>query len=215
MTQELAVPLPDSMQVVPGAALVMAIEVEARRRGVDPRDLASRFELKQQTWDSVLDGKRPIQGLHFQQLEAIADFLEKPFVHVLALAELLKPEHFVVERTVDDMLNLVYLKFRGDPFWSSVCMSESDWEAAPLSVRLAFALLYNRESEGQLLEQAQIPHIRYVLPQSADAGSPSKASRAAQPTAPRAVKASKGATQVKVSPKKGPSARPKRALAKA
>lgn len=200
--------LPAEMQVVPGAALVMAIEVEARRRGDDARDLADQFDLKQVTWDAVLDGKRPIQGLHFQQLESIANYLEKPFVHVLALAELLRPEHFVVERSVEDLLNLVYLKFRGDPFWSSVCMSEAEWEAAPRAVRIAFALLYNKESGGDLMEQARIPHIRYVLPE-ADAPSAPAAARvpASKPKAAKPTKAPKA-------PAKAPQ-RTKRALAKA
>lgn len=210
MTEQNAVPLPLGMEVVPGAALVMAIEIEARHRGVDARDLAQRFELKQQTWDSVLDGKRSIQSLHFQQLESIADFLEKPFVHVLALAELLKPEHFVVERSVDEMLNLVYLKFRGDPFWSSVCMPEADWESAPRSVRLAFALLYNKESGGELLEQARVPEIRYVLPDAPAVAPSPKTSRAAAPVVAKSAKAPKA-----VKAAKSPATRTKRALAKA
>lgn len=82
--------LPDqtATDVPRGIALVEAIEAECKSQGIEPRDVALRFELQPSYWSQILTRNRSIAGLARPRLERVAQFLGKSVIEVMSLAEI-------------------------------------------------------------------------------------------------------------------------------
>ncbi|MBK6616203.1 hypothetical protein [Ottowia sp.] len=143
-------------KVVRGAALIHAIQDEAQRQGLSVKEVAEKFELAPSYWFSMCNGNRSIQALHRHRLKLIAKFLAKPYIEVLSLAELVEPEDFIIPQTIDDQLNLAYLKLKGDSMWAPLVPTEAVWDATARPMKILAIALYERLFTVSLLNKAQI-----------------------------------------------------------
>lgn len=139
-----------------GIALVQAIETEAERRGLDPKELGERFELQPSYWAAILQRNRSCQGLARRRLQHIAEFLNSSLINVMSLAELVEPQDFVITSTIDDQINAAYLKFKSDPQWLSIAPSPEAWDRTPRDVKVAFILVYERLFGEQLIAKLKV-----------------------------------------------------------
>ena len=106
----------------PGLGLVAALREECERQGKQIGHLAAQLGLAQTYWAAICSGSRSIVPLveKASACRVFADFLRLPRITVMALAEVVLPEDFVVEQSLDDQLNGVYLSMVSDPLWSSL-----------------------------------------------------------------------------------------------
>jgi hypothetical protein len=139
-----------------GTALVQAIEAEAERRGLDPKDLGEVFELQPSYWGAILQRNRSCQGLAKRRLQKVADFLNSSVINVMSLAELVEPQDFVITSTIDDQLNAGYTKFSSDPQWLAIAPSPEAWDNTPREVKVAFILVYERLFGEQLIAKLKV-----------------------------------------------------------
>lgn len=182
-------------KVVRGASLIQAIQEEAQRQGLAVKEVAERFELAPSYWFSMCNGNRSIQALARHRLKLIAKFLSKPYIEVLSMAELVEPEDFIIPQTIDDQLNLAYLKLRGDSMWSPLVPTEEVWDTADRTMKILTIALYERLFHVSILDKAKItqhvksdasgdseavtPGVSAVAPAAAPATSKRKAAAAA------------------------------------
>lgn len=171
-------------KVVRGAALIHAIQDEAQRQGLSVKEVAERFELAPSYWFSMCNGNRSIQALHRHRLKLIAKFLAKPYIEVLSLAELVEPEDFIIPQTIDDQLNLAYLKLKGDSTWAALVPPEAVWDATARPMKILAIALYERLFTVSLLGKAQI--TQFVRPED-QAGDTTAAPAIAAPVPDRPV----------------------------
>ena len=84
----------------------------------------------------------------------IAEFLEIPRVSVMALGEVVQPEDFIVEQSLGDQLNGVYMQMALDPAWSTLVPKAEVWDAADESTKLLVATMYQAVLQASMLEKA-------------------------------------------------------------
>jgi hypothetical protein len=149
-------------EIPKGLALIQALHKEAESRGLNIRDLGDFFELKASYWQHILLGNRSIQGLARHRLQLIADFLNVSYVNVLCLAELVTPEDFVVTATIDDQLNLAFLKYKADPYWCTMGVTDAQWDQTPRPVKIAFVHMYERIVGNELLTKSRLQQVDSV-----------------------------------------------------
>lgn len=169
-------------KVVRGAALIQAIQEEAKVQGLSVKQVAERLELAPSYWFSMCNGNRSIQALHRQRLKHIAKFLGRPYIEILSLAELVEPEDFIIPQTIDDQLNLAYLKLRADSMWSPLAPKEEVWDAADRSLKILLVALYERLFSISILDKAKI--TQYVQPGAPSSGAPTPAVESEQVVVP-------------------------------
>jgi hypothetical protein len=126
----------------PGQALVQAIKERAMEQGLNVGQTAAVFQLSPSYWASICSGVRPVQALRHARLRRMADFLGRPFIEVLSLAELVEPEDFIVHQTIDDRLNAVYRLMKADSLWSALVPKEDVWDQADRQFKLMLARMY-------------------------------------------------------------------------
>jgi transcriptional regulator with XRE-family HTH domain len=143
-------------RVVRGVALIQAIQEEAQAQGLTVKQVAERFELAPSYWFSMCNGNRSIQALHRHRLKLIAKFLARPYIEVLSLAELVEPEDFIIPQTIDDQLNLVYLKLKADSMWNPLVPKEEVWDAADRGLKILLVSFYERLFSISILDKAKI-----------------------------------------------------------
>jgi hypothetical protein len=145
-----------------GSGLISAIQEQARIQGLTVSQVAARFELATSYWFAICNGGRSIQALQRHRLKLIATFLGKPYVEVLSLAEILEPEDFIIPQTIDDQLNLVYLKLKSDSVWAPLVPDEEVWDNTHRTVKLLLVVFYERLFNMSILDKAQIAHNNTV-----------------------------------------------------
>lgn len=183
-------------KVIRGAALIHAIQEEAQKQGLAVKQVAERFELAPSYWFSMCNGNRSIQALHRHRLKLIARFLNRPYIEVLSLAELVEPEDFIIPQTVDDQLNLAYIKMKADSMWSPLVPKEEVWDSANRGMKILLVAFYERLFSVSILDKARISHSVPAVTQTQTAEStPAIATSAAPATKP--TKASKTTSQAK------------------
>lgn len=158
--------LPDqtATDVPRGIALVEAIEAECKSQGIEPRDVALRFELQPSYWSQILTRNRSIAGLARPRLERVAQFLGKSVIEVMSLAEIVEPSDFVVRTTLNDQLNQAFVKFRADPMWAPLAPKPESWDRAPQDLKVAFVFLYERLCGEELLAKSSIRATVMIAP---------------------------------------------------
>lgn len=183
-------------KVVRGAALIQAIQEQAQIQGLTVKQVAERFELAPSYWFSMCNGNRSIQALHRHRLKLIAKFLGRPYIEVLSLAELVEPEDFIIPQTIDDQLNLAYLKLKADSMWNPLVPKEEVWDAADRGLKILLVAFYERLFNISILDKAKI--TQYVHPGESSAAPATPAVDAEQVVVPAkatAKAAGKGASK--------------------
>lgn len=142
-----------------GLPLVEAIRSRARERGESMQDVAANIEVSYVYLTSLLSGTREVSGLADDKKRKVAEYLGVPVAQVYILAEILKPEDFVIPQSLDERTYLSFKKLGADPVWSCTVPSIDDWNITPSGVRLLVALMYERLSETVLLDKAKALHF--------------------------------------------------------
>lgn len=139
-----------------GVALVAALREECERQGKPIGHLGALLGLAPTYWASICSGSRSILPLveKASACHVFADFLRLPRITVMAMAGVVLPEDFVVEQSLDDQLNGVYLLMASDPMWSTLVPKPASWDAADQSMKLMVVSLYQSVLQDSMLEKA-------------------------------------------------------------
>lgn len=179
-----AEPVSESPGSLKGSYLIDAIAHEAVNQGVDILGLYDRFGFTETYWKAIVNGHRSISNAAQARLELIAEFLNRPLIQVLNLAEVLEPRHFFAPGTIDDDLNQVYKAMLEDRHWSSFVIAPDRWDALDRDAKILITMLYQEATSRHLKAQFAIAEINR---------SSAARSSAAQPSAGDSAKASKPA----------------------
>lgn len=144
-----------------GALLLDAIAHEAVIQGVRIESLGERFGFADNYWMSIVNGHNSLAASAKARLEKIADFLHRPFVEVLSLAEYLEPQHFLVRSTLEDELNLVYTSICGDRRWATYAMTPEKWDALDIDAKILISFLYQDATRQNLLKQFKVYQVEH------------------------------------------------------
>jgi hypothetical protein len=175
----------DASGSLKGALLVDAIVHEAVRQGVRVEALYDRFGFAENYWLAILSGNRSLHSTAKFRLKLVADFLGRPLVDILTMADYLEPEDFVVRDTLDDELNLAYEMMRNDLRWGVLCPRPEDWDASPTATKILTVALYEVFFERALLSKAKVFQLERQPAESAETAEPQPRSR--PPTRRRAA----------------------------
>lgn len=149
-----------------GSLLVDAIAHQAVTQGVRIEDLADRFGFAENYWLAIVNGHRSISVSAKPRFERIAEFLDRPLVQVLNLAEYLEPKDFMVRSTLEDELNLVYTTMCGDPQWATFVMAPDKWDQLDVDAKILISMLYqdaSRQSLAGQIKTYQVEHLQAEL----------------------------------------------------
>jgi hypothetical protein len=139
-----------------GIPLILAIENEARTSGDVLSSLGPRMGMSETAWVALLNQRRPVESLTREQLLKIAHYLQRPLIYVMSLAELVRPEDFVFERTVGQELNDCYELLRKDQTFAVHAPDEEAWNSTPLQTKVLVAILFGRFLERDIVSRAAI-----------------------------------------------------------
>lgn len=151
----------------PGLALVAALREECQRQGKHISHLASPLGLAPTYWAAICNGVRSIRPLTEKKAacRVFADFLRLPSITVMSLAEIVLPEDFVVEQSLADQLNSIYLQMSADPLWSTIVPKPVAWDEADEGMKLLIVSLYQANVQQSMFEKVrEVPaHSHLVL----------------------------------------------------
>jgi hypothetical protein len=139
-----------------GVLLIQALQKAAETCGDDLADLGARMRMTESSWISFLNRRRSVETLTRTQLKAMADYLGRPLVYVMSLAELVRPEDFVSELSVAQQLNEMYERLRLDQTYGVFTPSAEQWNDTPYAAKVLIALMYGRLSERDIIGPTQI-----------------------------------------------------------
>lgn len=146
-------------EVLRGGALIDQINDHADRNGLTQRAIAGTLGISESHYSQLLNRERDFASLPEEKLRLIAELLDVPYVSVLMLAEIVRPEDFFRSSTIEDHVAFAFRTMRRDSRFVVAMPKVSDWNAAPLSVRLLCAILYQDVSGQDLLEKARLIRV--------------------------------------------------------
>ncbi len=152
-------PTTDTDGALKGSYLIDAIAHEAVNQGVNINDLYERFGFQETYWKAIINGNRSISNAAQARLELIAEFLNRPLIQVLNLAEVLEPRHFFAPGTIDDDLNLVFKTMLEDRHWSTFVMPPERWDALDRDAKILITLLYQEATNRNLKAQFAVAEV--------------------------------------------------------
>ena len=182
---------------VRGTALILAVQEEAKRQSLSVSELAERFELATSYWFSICNGNRSIQALARHRLKLIAKFLARPYIEILSMAELVEPEDFIVPQTIDDQLNLAYIRLQSDSMWSPLVPNEETWDAADRRMKILAIALYERVFNVSMFEKANIIQYQRTEHAASEIEATTPAVSPLRPSSAKAIKSAKSARSKK------------------
>jgi hypothetical protein len=177
-----------------GSYLIDAIAHEAVIQGVELLSLYDRFGFTETYWKAIVLGHRSISNAAQARLELIADFLNRPLIQVLNLAEVLEPRHFFAPGTIDDDLSHIYKAMLEDRAWGSFVIPPDRWDVLDRDVKILIAMLYQGATSRDLKAKFAIAEINRsslaarpsgARPSSGDSSKPSKPAKKASDRARR------------------------------
>ena len=142
-----------------GFMLLQVIRQEADAKGDSFRHIGPRLGMSDSAWIGLINQRRPMDSLTRQQFKKIAEYLERPMIYVLSLAEMVLPEDFDFEPSSQRVLNETYQRIRQDQACAIFCPSPEDWDKTPRSTQLLVTLLYGRVIDRQLLGPIEVAKI--------------------------------------------------------
>lgn len=142
-----------------GFLLLQVIRQEAEAKGDLFRHIGPRLGMSDSAWIALINQRRPMESLSREQFKKIAEYLERPMIYVLSLAEMVLPEDFDFEPSSQRVLNETYHRIRQDQVCALFCPSPEDWDKTPRSTQLLVTLLYGRMIDRQLLGPIEIAKI--------------------------------------------------------
>lgn len=140
----------------PGLALVAALREECEVQGKQIGHLAALLGLAPTYWAAICSGSRSIIPLveKASACRLFAEFLRVPRITVMSMAEVVLPQDFVVDQSLDDQLNSVYVSMARDPLWASLVPRPATWDTAETSMKLLIVSLYQSALQASMLQKA-------------------------------------------------------------
>ncbi len=142
-----------------GFMLLQVIRQEADAKGDIFRHIGPRFGMSDSAWIALINQRRSMESISRDQFKKIAEYLERPMIYVLSLAEMVLPEDFDFEPSSQRVLNETYQRIRQDQACGLFCPSPEDWDKTPRSTQLLVTLLYGRMIDRQLLGPIEVAKI--------------------------------------------------------
>ncbi len=151
-------PVKNQRTDVKGGALLNALHARAEQLGLDRHTLSEAIDVTYPYLRALSNGGRPVSGLSEPKLRKIAEFLDRPFIQVMMLAEIIQPEDFLrpCETDLSELMENVIATMREHPDWQHVAPSEEEWAGLSLNSRIGIAMLWERALGKELLEKAQL-----------------------------------------------------------
>lgn len=109
---------------------------------MDSAELAGRIGITRSSLSSLMLGEQRFSDLSHPALRALADVLNIPMIYLLRQVGMMTPEDFVPKEYLSDKIQTVYQTMCSDPRWSGVAPSMDEWNATPLSSRIALCVMY-------------------------------------------------------------------------
>lgn len=145
-----------------GGALFTAIQQRAEALGLERHEIADALGITYPYLLALSAGKRPVSGLSEDKFRRIAQFLERPLIEVLMLAEVLYPEDFIQytsAETLERELEVAISSMRANPQWGMLAPSPEEWQGLSLASRIGIVLLWERVQGQELLRKARLIRV--------------------------------------------------------
>lgn len=141
-----------------GARLVDVLKAACKAVGKPIAHLAQPLGISISYWQSICSGAKSIQPLmkDKQARDAAAAFLAVPAIEVMALADMVESEDFVIDQSIDDQLNSVYLQMRADALWSSLVPQPAAWDSADRTMKLLVSMMYQSALRDSMLSKVNL-----------------------------------------------------------
>ncbi|WP_038082143.1 helix-turn-helix transcriptional regulator [Thioalkalivibrio sp. ALgr3] len=146
---------------VKGSALTKALLERAEELEMDRYQLADSIGITYSYLTLILNGGRDISKITDEKLRSMGRFLGIPFAQVLMLAEVLRPEDFIVgdEETIDASIRQVYASMSRHPEWRGLAPTDADWANTPRQVKIVLGMMFQRLTNEEMLEVASMIEV--------------------------------------------------------
>ncbi len=155
----------------PGSELIRLLAEKADADDLTAYELAERLGMTYAYLLMLSRGPkhrehRKVQDLSMPQLKRMANFLERPLMDILVLAELVKPEDQYVAVDLEQRVDSVWRRWLEDPVWGRLAPLSAGWKKTPFADRVRMAALYDHLAHRQRILPE--PHlIRFSQPKTA------------------------------------------------
>ncbi|WP_018949091.1 helix-turn-helix transcriptional regulator [Thioalkalivibrio sp. ALMg11] len=146
---------------IKGSALTKALLERAEELEMDRYKLADAIGITYSYLTLILNGGRDISKITDEKLRSMGRFLGIPFAQVLMLAEVLRPEDFIVgeEETIDASIRQVYASMSRHPEWRGLAPTDEDWANTPRQVKIVLGMMFQRLTNEEMLEVASMIEV--------------------------------------------------------
>lgn len=139
----------DNEAHIPGIALIHALWNKRQTKSETAQDVAKHLGITYVYLMALSRGERPISKVDRSVLNAAAEYLEIPLIHVYMLAELLTPADFVYAPSLKDKFAEIHKAMLSDPVWHGYALTQSEWNALDLKPKMLISLLFERAARTQ------------------------------------------------------------------
>lgn len=141
-----------------GGRLIADLWRKMHENKQSPKNLASELGVTYVYLMALARGEKSVPGIDRRVIEACARYLEVPVSQVYLLADIIRPEDFFIEHSLDQKLAATYRTMRESPIWRGYTPSEATWNGLPLEVRLLVAAMFDRLRQKEILEGDMLAH---------------------------------------------------------
>lgn len=142
----------DTEKPIIGAALAKLVRDEQEKRGLNLAEMAETLGMSKPYLTALLSGDRPLNKLSENYLHAIALFLKLPKAQVYNLAEILLPEDYVHQETIEANLEEILQRIRKDPSWMQMAPPDEEWVNMTMKTKLLISYLYETVSHAKVIK---------------------------------------------------------------
>ncbi len=134
-----------------GTALIELIRRKQDERRIVIPELADLLGMSKPYLNALFSGERPVNKLGPAYLDAIAAFLSIPKAQVYNLAEILVPEDYVHQESIDDNLKEVYQRLSNDITLLHLVPRKTEWNKLDMKTKLLIAYMYESLSHQKFI----------------------------------------------------------------
>lgn len=142
---------------VVGRPLFAAFAARCHELGMMQDEGATQIGISASYLRALAKGSRNLYGVPFQTFVNFAEFIGKTVPQTLLLAEVLKPQDFIVEEDLDGRFKEMMRHVAQDPEFGPLFGKKSTASMLTLDddAKIAFMLIYERAYRTRLLQQSR------------------------------------------------------------
>lgn len=144
----------------PGAALIDLTWQRLTERGMTPRELSDELGITYVYLMMLARGERLPSEMSIPTLKKFAGFISVPVAQAALLAEILTPDDFYLQLTLEERIEQVYAAFKKDPKFGGFAPTVNVWRDLPIEAKLAIAVLYENGTQTRLLDVAKLVRVK-------------------------------------------------------